>query len=68
MHEIENYIHDNHMDAAMDAGLSIVSHRDAAVGPAIRDFYVRGIGLKAYQRDIGLKLVSAFLFRKPGKG
>jgi hypothetical protein len=38
------------------------------LGPAIRDFYVRGIGLKAYQRDIGLKLVSAFLFRKPGKG
>ena len=67
VHEIENYVHDNHMDAAMDAGLSIVSHRDAAVGSSIRDFYVRGIGLEAYKRDIGLKLVSAFLFRKPDK-
>jgi malonyl-CoA O-methyltransferase len=65
VHEIEHYIHTNHTDVARDAGLRLVSHRDAAVGPSIRDFYIRGIGLKAYTRDEGLKLVSAFLFHRP---
>jgi hypothetical protein len=53
------------VELAANAGLSVVSHRDGAVGPSIRDFYVRGIGLKAYKRDTGLKLVAAFLFRRP---
>jgi malonyl-CoA O-methyltransferase len=65
VHEIEHYIHIDHPDVASDAGLHIVSRRDAAVGPSIRDFYIRGIGLKAYKRDEGLKLVSAFLFHRP---
>jgi malonyl-CoA O-methyltransferase len=64
VHEIEHYIHTNHAEVARDAGLHLVAHRDAVVGPSIRDFYLRGIGLKAYKRDEGLKLVSAFLFRR----
>jgi hypothetical protein len=35
------------------------------VGPFIRRFYEQGIGLRAYRRDLGLKLVEATLFRKP---
>jgi malonyl-CoA O-methyltransferase len=64
VHEIETYVHTNHIDVAQHAGLTLVSHRDAAVGPSIRDFYIRGIGPKAYKRDEGLKLVSAYLFRR----
>jgi hypothetical protein len=41
-----------------------VTSSEGAVGPSIRDFYLSGIGQKAYKRDIGLKLVSAFLFRR----
>jgi malonyl-CoA O-methyltransferase len=65
VHEIEHYVHDNHMELAAKAGLSVVAHRNGTVGPSIREFYVRGIGLNAYKRDIGLKLVAAFLFRRP---
>jgi malonyl-CoA O-methyltransferase len=62
--EIENYVHDNHAQLAEAAGLSLVAYWDGVVGPSIRDFYARGIGLKAYKRDVGLKLVAAFLFRR----
>jgi hypothetical protein len=55
----------NHIEVALKAGLSVAAHRDGAVGPSIREFYVRGIGLRAYKRDTGLKLVAAFLFRRP---
>jgi malonyl-CoA O-methyltransferase len=65
VHEIEHYVHKNHLDIAVKAGLSVVAHCDSTVGPSIRDFYVRGIGLKAYKRDTGLKLIAAFLFRRP---
>jgi malonyl-CoA O-methyltransferase len=64
-HEIEHYVHTNHADLAREAGLAPVERREAAVGPSVRDFYVRGIGRRAYVRDFGLKLVSAFLFRRP---
>ncbi len=64
VHEIEHYIHNNHIELAAQAGLSLIDNRNASVGPAIRDFYARGVGLKAYKRDTGLKLVSAFLFRR----
>jgi malonyl-CoA O-methyltransferase len=64
VHDIESYVHTDHIDLARQAGLSIISHRDGTVGPSIRDFYVRGVGLKAYRRDMGLKLVAAFLFRR----
>ena len=65
VHAIEHYVHGDHVQLAAEAGLSFVTRSDGAVGPSVRDFYIRGIGLKAYKRDIGLKLVAAFLFRKP---
>lgn len=62
--EIEHYVHNNHRQLAEKVGLKVVDSREGVVGPAIRDFYSQGIGLKAYKRDLGLKLVSAFLFRR----
>jgi malonyl-CoA O-methyltransferase len=67
VHEVEHYAHSNHTHLAEAAGLSLVASRDGVVGPSIRDFYVHGIGLKAFKRDSGLKLVAAFLFRRPGQ-
>jgi malonyl-CoA O-methyltransferase len=65
VHGIEHYMHTNHIQLATEAGLDLIESSDGAVSPSIRDFYRRGIGLKAYKRDIDLKLVVAFLFRKP---
>ncbi len=64
VYEIEHYVHTNHQQLAAKAGLTCVASREGAVGAPIRNFYARGIGLKAYRRDFGLKLVSAFLFRR----
>jgi SAM-dependent methyltransferase len=63
--KIEHYEHRNHVELALQAGLEFVSARDGAVGPSVHDFYVHGIGRKAYIRDFGLNLVRAFLFRRP---
>lgn len=65
VHGIEHYVHFNHIQLAAEAGLDLIDNRDGVVSPSIRDFYLRGIGMKAYKRDINLKLVAAFLFRKP---
>lgn len=65
VHGIEHYVHHNHVQLGEEAGLSLIGHRDSIVGPSVRDFYIRGIGMKAYKRDVGLKLVTAFVFSKP---
>jgi hypothetical protein len=62
---VEHYIHANHVDLASKAGLRVIARHEGVVGPSVRDFYIRGIGRKAYIRDFGLKLVSAFLFERP---
>jgi malonyl-CoA O-methyltransferase len=64
VHEIEHYLHADHIQLARKAGLTLMASREGDVGPSIRDFYASGIGLKAYKRDLGLKLISAFLFRR----
>ena len=66
VHQIEHYVHSNHTQLGESAGLSLVAYREGVIGPSVRDFYTRGIGMKAYKRDLGLKLVAAFLFRRPG--
>jgi malonyl-CoA O-methyltransferase len=65
VHEIENYGHTNDTEMALQAGLELVATRDGAVGPSARDFYVHGMGRRAYIRDFGLNLVRAYLFRRP---
>jgi malonyl-CoA O-methyltransferase len=64
-HEVESFQHTNGAELALQAGLELVATRDVAVGPSVRDFYVHGIGRKAYIRDFGLNLVRAYLFRRP---
>jgi malonyl-CoA O-methyltransferase len=64
VYEIEHYVHTDHVRLAAQAGLALVASREGVVGPSIREFYLRGIGLKAYEKDVGLKLVSAYLFRR----
>jgi malonyl-CoA O-methyltransferase len=64
VHAIEHYVHTDHIEFAQRAGLSLIEHRNGVVGPSIRNFYVRGIGMKVYRRDEGLNLVAAYLFRK----
>ena len=65
VHEIESYLHTNHVDLALEAGLKLVGVRNGAVGPSARAFYAHGIGRRYYLRDFGLNLVSAYLFRRP---
>ena len=64
-HEIENYHHANNIELALQAGLELVATRDGTIGPSVRDFYLQGIGRKAYIRDFGPNLVQAYLFRRP---
>jgi ubiquinone/menaquinone biosynthesis C-methylase UbiE len=65
VHRVETYEHTNHIELAMRAGLELVATRDGAVGQSVRDFYVHGIGRRAYIRDFGLIVVRAYLFRRP---
>lgn len=65
VHAIEHYVHTNHVELALQAGLLLIEHRDGTVGPSVRNLYASGIGIKAYKRDLGLKLVCAYLFQKP---
>jgi malonyl-CoA O-methyltransferase len=65
VHGVEHYVHTNHPAIAANTGLILKAHDEGLVGESVRDFYRRGIGLKAYKRDLGLKLVDAFLFQKP---
>jgi malonyl-CoA O-methyltransferase len=66
LHEITHYIHDGaaHLAAARTAGLSLISQYDGVVGPDIRFLYEKAGKLKMYERDRGLPIVAAFLFRK----
>jgi malonyl-CoA O-methyltransferase len=65
VHAVEHYIHEDHPALAAMAGLRLIEARESGVGRAIRDFYLRADRLARYERDLGLRLVSAFLFRKP---
>lgn len=65
VYEIEHHVHRNHVQFARQAGLVQISSCEAAIGPRVQQFYAHGIGPRAYKRDLGLKLVCAFLFRRP---
>jgi malonyl-CoA O-methyltransferase len=64
-HEIEHYVHRNHAELGSKAGFELIARRDGAVGPSVRTFYIQGLGRRAYIRDFGLKIVAAYLFRRP---
>jgi SAM-dependent methyltransferase len=63
---IEHYVHMDHEERAAAAGLMLVTKSEGAVGPSVRECYVRGIGLRQYKKDLGLNLVLAYLFQKQG--
>jgi SAM-dependent methyltransferase len=67
VHEVEHYVHDVAAHAAMaeHGGLGLAVQRDAAIGSAVRAFYARAGRLDLYERDRGLPVVAAFLFRRP---
>jgi malonyl-CoA O-methyltransferase len=64
VHDIEHYVHHDHVDLASQAGLDLVSHRDGAIGPSVREHYQQGLGVKAYKHDLNLRIVAAFLYRR----
>jgi malonyl-CoA O-methyltransferase len=64
VHEVEHHVHPDHPGLAAQAGFMPMDQRDAGVGPAIRGFYERAEKLDLYEKDHGLKLVAAFLFRR----
>jgi len=63
--EVEHHVHRDHIKTAALAGLLPVAQQNAAVGPSIRGFYQQAGRIDAYERDFGLKLVAAFVFRRP---
>ena len=63
LHEVEHHVHD-HLKMAGATGLALLERRDAGVGLAVRDFYAHAGKLSLYEKDHGLKLVDAFLFRR----
>ena len=64
VHEIEHYPNHDHLQLAEAVGFLVISNREGVVGPSIRSFYSNGIGVRAYKRDLGLKLITAILLRR----
>jgi malonyl-CoA O-methyltransferase len=65
-HVVEHHVHGTaaHIEMAARVGLALVVQRDGLIGPSVKDFYVRAGRQTAYERDHGLAVVAAFLFRR----
>jgi malonyl-CoA O-methyltransferase len=70
LHEVEHHVHSiyAHRAAAERAGLALCDCRDGVVHDAVRGFYERAGRLDAYERQLGLPLVLALVFRTRGVG
>jgi malonyl-CoA O-methyltransferase len=64
--EVEHHVHDppSHTAMAARAGLELVSRRDDAVGPPIRQFYEDAGRLTAYDEQLGLRLVLTLAYQR----
>jgi len=64
--EVEHYVHraTNQIDAAREAGLRLIDHREAVIGEDVRPFYERSGKHQAYRDHVGLPVVLALAFRK----
>jgi SAM-dependent methyltransferase len=62
---VEHFVHElvEHEGAARASGLEIEKRLELAVGPEVRRLYEEAGGLDRYERDRGLRLLAAFLFR-----
>ncbi len=65
---VEHHMHDAiaHQTMAEDAGLKLRAQRDGVIGVNVRSFYTRAKRESAYERDLGLPVVAAFLFERAG--
>jgi ubiquinone/menaquinone biosynthesis C-methylase UbiE len=63
---VEHHVHDtvSHGTMAADAGLTLLAEREGVIGPSAEEFYARAGRQTAYQRDLGLPVVAAFLFER----
>jgi malonyl-CoA O-methyltransferase len=66
VHEVEHYVHPHaaHIAAAEEAGFDVIERRDGVIGPPLRPFFEQAGRMDIYQRQIGQKIVSAWLFRR----
>ena len=66
VHEVEHYVHDVavQIETAAAVGLAIDEFREAPIGPAVRDFYVRAGRSALYAEHDGLPVVLALSFRR----
>lgn len=64
--EVEHFVHSKeaHVAAAGTAALELEMCADAAVGPAIEQFYVNAGRARAYERQLGQPLVRVMVWRK----
>jgi malonyl-CoA O-methyltransferase len=64
--EIEHFVHQpsDHETAAAVAGLTCVDRRDGEVGPGIRRFYDDAGRTRAYDEQLGLRIVLALAYRR----
>jgi malonyl-CoA O-methyltransferase len=68
VHEIAHYVHtlDDHQQVAASLGLIMAGGREGEVGPAVRHLYAAAGRLDAYREQLGLRLVLALAFARPG--
>jgi malonyl-CoA O-methyltransferase len=66
VHEVEHHDHDIARHAAMAerAGFVLVGQTNGVIGESVKGFYARAGRTQAYERDKGLAVVAAFLFRR----
>jgi len=66
VHELEHHVHTprTHIATARAAGLSLMTQRDAKIGPGVEYLFARANRMALYQEAAGLPLVLGFAFRK----
>jgi ubiquinone/menaquinone biosynthesis C-methylase UbiE len=66
LQEIEHFVHrqSDHENASAVAGLARVGRRDGEVGPGIRRFYDEAGRARAYDEQLGLRIVLALAYRR----
>jgi hypothetical protein len=63
---VEHHVHDTgaHGGAAAAAGFELVAQRNGIIDEPVKIFYERADRAAAYDKDKGLAVVAAFLFRR----
>ena len=66
LHAVDHHVHDAdaHIRLAAEAGFILAGRRDGRIGPSVEPFYTKAGRSDRYRRDLGLAVVSAFLFQR----